>query len=549
MLKRTVSPQVETGEQMDDAFPTLSVPADQEGRSPLRVCIAACDVAVAGEGEDAGATLMGLAEGLAGAGHDVTVLFLPEGSAGVRRDGPAMPSRLRERVEWISLPESELPIHSSSVSAFPVTSYRAHLWLRERNFDLVVFQGRWGPAYYSLLAKSTGLALVDTIFVVCALQPSARAWQRDARRIDQIEDLEVGFLEQRSAELADVLVSPDQETLRWMAGQGWRLPRRCHVLPAETSDCARAVAGVAGSPAAPARTESSAPLVSVCITHFNRPALLRQAVASIERQDYPNIEVVLVDDGSTDAEAIALLAQFDGDFARRGWRVVRQENQHLGAARNRAVQHAKGDYLFFLDDDDCAKPNALSLLVKAALRTRADILTTAVDRFKGATAPTSQEVPVFRWVPLGPAATVGAFHNCFGTASALVRREAFETVGGFTEDRDVGVHDWEFFAKAVLKGLELTVVPEPLLWYRMTDQSMINTTSEYLNAMQALTPHLDAVPCRLRPLMRAASGMGKRVEKMRRTEASFNHIMGKPAVRAYRAVKRVLLRLLGQRAE
>ena len=76
--------------------------------------------------------------------------------------------------------------------------------------------------------------------------------------------------------------------------------------------------------------------------------------------------------------------------------------------------------------------------------------------------PTSE-----RWLPLGDAAALGVFRNVFGDASALVRREAFEALGGFTEDANVGHEDWELWARAVLRGYKLQVVPEALYWYRI----------------------------------------------------------------------------------
>src|SRR5262249_20467512 len=81
------------------------------------------------------------------------------------------------------------------------------------------------------------------------------------------------------------------------------------------------------APAVPGGAPARPPLVSVCLAHFNRPGPLRQALRSLEAQDYPHFEVVLVDDGSNDPEALALLDELGPVFARRGWRVVRQENR------------------------------------------------------------------------------------------------------------------------------------------------------------------------------------------------------------------------------
>src|SRR5438874_8069165 len=111
-------------------------------------------------------------------------------------------------------------------------------------------------------------------------------------------------------------------------------------------------------------------LVSICLSHFNRPGYLRQALSSIEAQDYPNFEVVLVDDCSTDPEAIAYIATLEPKFAERGWQLVRnKEELFVGAARNLAARHARGEYLLFMDDDNCAKQHELSTFMAVAQRT------------------------------------------------------------------------------------------------------------------------------------------------------------------------------------
>jgi cellulose synthase/poly-beta-1,6-N-acetylglucosamine synthase-like glycosyltransferase len=77
------------------------------------------------------------------------------------------------------------------------------------------------------------------------------------------------------------------------------------------------------------------PLVSVVLVHRNRHLLLQDAIASIEKQTYKNFEIVLVDDGSTDPEAIAYLNSLAWTWwEKKGWRVVREPNRYLGAARN-----------------------------------------------------------------------------------------------------------------------------------------------------------------------------------------------------------------------
>ena len=256
---------------------------------------------------------------------------------------------------------------------------------------------------------------------------------------------------------------------------------------------------------APATSESR-PLVSVCLVHFNRPEFLTQALASLRAQDYPNFEIVLVDDGSTKPDAIKFLASLEAEFKQRNWQIVRQENRYLGAARNNAARHARGEFIVFMDDDNFAKPNQLSTFVRVAKRTGAEIVTSAMDLFTGSEPPKVDAKPKARWVFLGGATGTGAFRNCFGDANGCIRRETFERLGGFSEDYGITHEDWEFYARATLAGCRVETTPEALFWYRVADQSMIRSTPQYANHQRSLRPYLAAVPAPLQGLVHCLQG-------------------------------------------
>lgn len=145
-------------------------------------------------------------------------------------------------------------------------------------------------------------------------------------------------------------------------------------------------------PVAPVASESSSPLVSVCLTHFNRPELVQQAIDSILEQDYANYELILVDDGSNDTAAVRYIESLQQSFDSRGWQIIRTANKYLGAARNTAAKHAKGQYLLFLDDDNVAFPHQISTYVNVAERTQAQVVTAGHAVFKGVAAPSFENV-------------------------------------------------------------------------------------------------------------------------------------------------------------
>ncbi len=229
------------------------------------------------------------------------------------------------------------------------------------------------------------------------------------------------------------------------------------------------------------------PMISICLVHYNRPFFLDQALESLRRQTYGNFEVVLVDDGSPSDAAQAFLDALEPEFHRRGWTIIRQPNRYLGAARNRAAQSARGEYLLFMDDDNVAMANELEIFMKAASHSGADVLTCAAHVFHGDLAPNQ---PSESWLPLGGAAGAGLYRNVFGDANALWRREAFLKIGGYTTDYGVGHEDWELFAEAVLAGLRLEVVPEPLFWYRIHSGSMLRNGDVWANHVRSVRPYV-----------------------------------------------------------
>ena len=242
-----------------------------------------------------------------------------------------------------------------------------------------------------------------------------------------------------------------------------------------------------------ARAET--PRVTVCIVHHERPVLLRMAVDSVLAQDYPALEAVLVDDGSESAEALVALDALETEFAERGWRVVRQDNRYLGAARNTAAAAARGEWLLFLDDDNALFPDAVSRLVRAARFSGADCVPAASIRFTGDGDPrtdtTSHGTPI-RF--LGAARAWSRFHNVVGDACALVRRQAFVAVDGFSEEYRVGLDDLSFFNRLINTDCRIEPLPDPVYFYRFGKTSMKSRNrSAEAAQVRVLAPHLQGL--------------------------------------------------------
>ena len=246
----------------------------------------------------------------------------------------------------------------------------------------------------------------------------------------------------------------------------------------------------------PAEEERDLPFVSVVMTHFNRGKLVAQAIESVELQDYPKsrYELIVMDDGSTDEQARRDLAAFEPSFRERGWKIVWGENCYLGCARNKAVGHARGKYILFMDDDNVAKPHEVRTFVRAMESSNADVLTSFVDFFWGSDKPVPKAGDRASYIFLGGSPDVGAFKNCYGDANCFVRVSSFKDIGGYTEDYGIGFEDWEMYANASLRGFKVDVLPDAVYHYRFTPNSMQKTTNFFQNRRRSLRPYLNSLP-------------------------------------------------------
>ena len=117
--------------------------------------------------------------------------------------------------------------------------------------------------------------------------------------------------------------------------------------------------------------EKESPKVSVIIPAYNSASSLEYSVKSALVQDYTNIEIIIVNDGSTDETPI--IAQGIA-HKNKTVKVVNQENRGLGEARNSGTASATGDYIIFLDSDDMLLPWSISEMIDVAEKGKADII-------------------------------------------------------------------------------------------------------------------------------------------------------------------------------
>ena len=119
------------------------------------------------------------------------------------------------------------------------------------------------------------------------------------------------------------------------------------------------------------KKKSNAPLVSVIIPVYNVAPYLEEALESVINQSYNNLEILVIDDGSTDGSEIIC-----EEYAARDKRirVIYQVNGGLSDARNTGLDLAAGEYIAFLDSDDAYRSNMIEVMLRAVMRYQADII-------------------------------------------------------------------------------------------------------------------------------------------------------------------------------
>jgi glycosyltransferase involved in cell wall biosynthesis len=232
--------------------------------------------------------------------------------------------------------------------------------------------------------------------------------------------------------------------------------------------------------------KSSSPLVSVIMTHHDRPQFFLQALESIREQDYPNFEVIVVDDGSALPESHAMLDGLKSEFKRRKWKIIKTANRYVGAARNTGVRASRGKFIVFVDDDNALLPQTVSTFVAAVTRSNSDVCTALSRNFYGQHVPGSNKFNYVGWIPLGASPDVSFLESCFGDTISIYRRTVFNKVGFQLEKFGYMVEDYEFFVRIMLSGLKIRLIPEPLFWYRVSTQGRYRSSHFYDNQLPIL---------------------------------------------------------------
>jgi GT2 family glycosyltransferase len=222
------------------------------------------------------------------------------------------------------------------------------------------------------------------------------------------------------------------------------------------------------------------PLISVIMPCYNAEAFLEETIKGVFQQTYPHIELIIVDDGSTDQSNTILLESVKKYPALTA---LAQENSGPFPARNLALQHALGEFVAFLDADDYLTPNCLEKLYHALIEANADL------SYCGWQNVVENGIDGPPYVP--PAYESGDIFEHFLKGcpwpihAALTRKTIVDRVGGFSTRR-FSAMDYDFWIRLSAITQNIVRVPEVLAFYRWHNHGQISSVKwrQQLDAWQ-----------------------------------------------------------------
>ncbi len=232
---------------------------------------------------------------------------------------------------------------------------------------------------------------------------------------------------------------------------------------------------------------NASPMVSIIIPVYNAIEFLEETLRTVCAQTYENLEILLIDDGSTDGSGELCDRVREKDGAAR-IKVFHIKNGGVAAARNFALSRITGEYVMFVDSDDLVKTDYVQKMVEAALETGSSLVTCRhfngqwhtleeFDSYETADVPEYSVIDLerYRWTGKHAHSTVWA---------ALFSRSLIENLT-FPDDLYVG-EDTVFFAQALKNAKEVACVNEVSYYYRFHTKSIVHSSFMIKQASEVL---------------------------------------------------------------
>jgi glycosyltransferase involved in cell wall biosynthesis len=225
------------------------------------------------------------------------------------------------------------------------------------------------------------------------------------------------------------------------------------------------------------------PLVSICLPAYNADKYINEALDCLLSQSYKNIEIIVVNDGSTDGTSEVL-----NPYKSKGVKIIEQENKGQCAAVNRAYSEATGEYIKFFDADDILSQDFIKNQVEI-LAGSSDTIASAswgrfynndINTFKLVQEPVYHDMEPIEWL-VKAMWQRQAMMQC---ALWLIPRHVINRAGLWDERLSL-INDFEFFIRVLLNSKEIRYAADSILYYRSGVKSSLSALNDRKGAESA----------------------------------------------------------------
>ena len=194
--------------------------------------------------------------------------------------------------------------------------------------------------------------------------------------------------------------------------------------------------------------------VSIIMPCYNDGAYIRDAVGSVRRQTYSNIELIIIDDGSDDLNTLAIIAELESE----GATVLHTDHLRPAGARNAGIMASTGDYILPVDSDDLIEPTYVEQAVKILNEhDNIGVVYCRADLFGEQSGP--WDIPDYSLDKM--------LLDNIVFVTAMFRKEDWEKVGGYRTTMEFGMEDYDFWLSIMELDREIYQIPEVLFHYRI----------------------------------------------------------------------------------
>lgn len=222
------------------------------------------------------------------------------------------------------------------------------------------------------------------------------------------------------------------------------------------------------------------PLVSIVIPVYNKVSFIRETLEAALSQTYQEIEIVLIDDGSTDGSYIVLKEYYERNPDKIV--LVGQENQGVSAANNKALEIARGEYIQFLDADDLLSPNKIEKQVNL-LGDKGTFAMASCEWLTFVNNPENHQkwrLNIFKDYSNPMEMLFDLYNNgeMMQPGVYLCSKELIEKAGTWNEKLTIN-QDGEFFMRVLLQAEQILFEPESKVYYRKPGQMNVSQQKSY----------------------------------------------------------------------